>query len=60
MDWILGRMKAWMAVAVPALATALMSSFEQAMGFNIPLEIKTMILSALTGLIVYAVPNKTS
>jgi hypothetical protein len=60
MDWVLGRMKAWMAVAVPALVTALMKSFEQAMGFDIPLEIETMILSAVTGLIVYAVPNKTA
>ena len=58
MDWILGRMKAWMAVAVPAIVTALMKSLEQAMGFDIPFEIETMILSAITGLIVYAVPNK--
>lgn len=58
MAWILGRMKAWMAIAVPAIVTALITSLEQAMGFEVPLEFKTMILSAVTGLVVYAVPNK--
>lgn len=58
MDWVLGRMKAWMATAVPAIVTALLKSFEQAMGVDIPGELEMMIISAATGLVVYAVPNK--
>ena len=58
MDWFLGRMKAWLAAAVPALVTALMKTFEQAMGFDIPTEVEVMVLSAVTSLVVYAVPNK--
>jgi hypothetical protein len=58
MDWFLARMKAWMAIAVPALATTIMKSFEQAMGFDIPTEIEVIIVSFLTGLVVHQVPNK--
>jgi len=60
MDWLLGRMKAWVAAAVPALVTALMKSFEQAMGFDIPGEVEVMILSGVTSFVVYMVPNKTA
>jgi hypothetical protein len=60
MDWFLGRMKAWMATAVPAVTGALLKSFEQAMGFDIPTDVEIMIMSAVTGLVVYAVPNKTA
>lgn len=58
MDWVLGRMKAWMATAVPAIVAALLKSFEQAMGVDIPGELELMIISGATGLVVYAVPNK--
>ncbi len=58
MDWFLARMKAWMATAVPAVTVALIKSFEQAMGIDVPGDIEMMVVSAVTGLVVYAVPNK--
>lgn len=58
MDWILERMKAWMGLLIPAIVTALMSTFETSMGFEIPIGIKTAILSGVTSLVVYLVPNK--
>lgn len=58
MNWILERMKAWAALAIPAIVLALLSTFEQAVGFPVPAEIKTLIVSGVTSLVVYMVPNK--
>lgn len=58
MDWFLQRMKAWVAIAVPAISATVIKTVEQAMGFDIPGEIEVMIISFLTGLVVHQVPNK--
>jgi hypothetical protein len=58
MDWFLARMKAWAAVAIPALTATIMKTFEQAMGFDIPTELEVIVISFVTGLVVHQVPNK--
>jgi hypothetical protein len=58
MDWVLARMKAWVAIAAPMITGAILKSVEQAMGFDIPTEFELMIVAAVTGLFVHQVPNK--
>lgn len=58
MDFILHRMKAWMAALIPAVATAAITATEQSLGFDIPGEWEILVISFLTGLVVHQVPNK--
>lgn len=58
MDWVLGRMKAWAALAIPAIVTAIIGAFETSFSFEVPSEIKLFIVSTITGWCVYMVPNK--
>jgi hypothetical protein len=59
MDWILGRAKAFAALAIPGIVTAIMQAFEGASGLDIPGTWELFILSTVTGLFVYQVPNKS-
>lgn len=58
MDWILQRAKAFMGLAVPAIAAALIKAFEQSTGFDVPTDWEVGIISIVTGLVVHQVPNK--
>lgn len=60
MNFILERMKAWMAALIPAVATAAIKATEQSLGFDIPIEWEVMVIGFLTGLVVHQVPNKTA
>lgn len=59
LNFILSRMKAWMATLIPAVTISIMKSAETSFGFDIPAEIEIAIVSAVTGLVVHQVPNKT-
>ena len=58
-DFILSRMKAWMATLIPAVTLSIIKSAETAWGFDIPTEIEITIVGFMTGLVVHQVPNKT-
>lgn len=58
MDFVLSRLKAFAALAVPGITTAIMQAFEQSTGFDIPTSWELLVLSAVTGLVVHQVPNK--
>lgn len=60
MDFVLARLKAFAALAVPGIATAFMQAFEKSTGFDIPSSWELLVLSAITGIIVHQVPNKSA
>jgi len=47
--FFLARLKAFFAVAIIGIATALIKAAEGAIGFDIPLEYETAILAVITG-----------
>lgn len=57
-DWFLARAKAFVAVAAVPITTAVVKGVEAAVGFDIPAEIEVLIVTTVTGGIVYRVPNK--
>lgn len=59
MDFFLARLKAFVAIIVPGIATAVISGIEKASGFDIPASWELLILSAVTGIVVHQTPNKT-
>ena len=48
-SFFLARLKAFFAVAIIGVATALIKAAEGAIGFDIPLEYETAILAVITG-----------
>ena len=57
-DFILTKAKAFVAAAVPAIIYALLTAIETVLGFQIGEGNKLAIASAVSGLLVYQVPNK--
>lgn len=48
-SFFLSRLKAFFAVAIIGIATAILKAVESAAGFDIPLEYETAILAVITG-----------
>lgn len=57
-DWLLTRAKAFVAIASVPIVTAVMKGVEGAIGFDIPAEIELLVVTTITGGLVYQVPNK--
>ena len=58
MDWILQRAKAFAGALAVAFVPAVITAFEKSFGFDVPASWEAWALAAVTGLFVYAVPNK--
>ena len=58
MDWILQRAKAFAGALAVGFVPVAIKAFETASGFDIPASWETWLMTAVTGLLVYAVPNK--
>lgn len=57
--FILARLKAVVALLVPAVTAAIITSIEGGLGIDIPTEIEVAIMSFVTGIFVHQVPNIT-
>ncbi len=60
MNFFLERLKAFAAAFAVAVVPALITAAEKASGFDIPVSWEAWLLAAVTGLFVYAVPNKSA
>jgi hypothetical protein len=58
MDWVLQRAKAFIAAVAVGVVPVIISAAEKASGFDIPATWEAWLLLMVTGLTVYATPNK--